>query len=610
MRSMIWITCLLSVTGCAMNPADGTPEEVEIPSFGDFNDDKADTGYVGARAAELEAVFSGRVRVLVPDRSSAELETIAAALRADPRSWEHRDITSQVTEQIKYGRNALRAEDLNLNLEGGTPVFASVEVIDGGLELAYEVAVEALVKFKDLEERGLTPGDLVGRVVSPRLPAVPAGLFERIGAQCATDPDTGGVVDEHDLGAHNLFYYWDPAREGCPLTEADLVTGSYRIDSSLDTPTVYPEYDRLVADGRVDMVAVFGQITHGELTNSDWGFISSRAFTDLFQRRGFRIVETFADNRGKRLERTYGGGLVVSLTIYTPVDYADSVPREDANERFRAAIRDNEIVYYNGHAFYGSLTVLDDPAVYPADTYQIIFMDACWSYAYYTKQIFRNRQTDTDPNGYALVDVVNNTEPGITGSEHTAVVLYENIFDGAAAVHAGRDATIYSWNNMVTYMDEHAEARARRRVSHPQPEIYGVSGVRDNVWLPGGAPPEPPPVGARHFENSDAVAIPDNSPEGATSTIAVPADTGAVTNVRVSLDIEHTYIGDLVVELVHGDRTVRLHDRDGAGTDNLGLSVEVDGFSGTVADGDWTLKVVDAANIDTGRIVRWSIDLP
>ncbi len=605
------LSLLLGLAGCAAPTTGGSggDEEVGLPDFESFVDEKSDTGYVGTRAAELEASFTGRVRVLLPDETPERLAQIAEALRNDPRSWEHRHITAQVTEQTKYARNALKAKDLNLNLEGGSPTFSAVEVVEGGLDLSYEVRVESLVKFKDLEERGLTPEDLVGRHIEPRLPLVPEGVFERAGIACATDPDTGGDADAEELTEANFFYYFDPDREGCTLGEQDLVTARYAIESSLDAPTVYPEYDRLVADGRIDMVAIFGQITHGELSSSDWGFIAFRSFSREFERHGFRKVETYPEDRGHVLEKTYPSGLVVRIDMLTPVGFADHVDRAESNERFRSAIRDNEIVYYNGHAFYGSLNVLDDRSAYPADVYQIVFMDACWSYAYYTKQIFRNRATDDDPEGYRLVDVVNNTEPGITGSEATAAILYRTVFDGADAVRGGADATIYSWNNAIKYMNEHAELRARRRVQYPDPEIYGVSGVVTNAWAPGGGGGEEPEPDGEEHASAEAVDIPDDDPAGAESRITVPAGAGEVDVVGLSARIEHTYVGDLTVTLEHDGRTVTLHDRAGGSTDDLRLDVSLEDFAGTAAEGDWTLRVVDGAAVDTGRIVEWSITL-
>ena len=616
----IWIRLLpiafavFFFTGCAETDeplAEVGEDELAIPSYEDYFGGKDDTGYVGNRAAEIEATFAGRVRAVVPDKTEEELMAIAEELLENGRNWQHREITAQVTEQIKYARNALKAESLNLNLEGGNPIFSSIDVFEGGLELNYTVHIESLVKFKDLEDKNLTIEDLVGRAIDVRLPLTPTGLFDRVGAACTTDPDTGEQVDPEELGAHNLFYYFDPDREECPLTETDLQTATYSVESSLDAPTVYPEYDLLIEDGRIDMVVIFGQIKHGELGDNDWGFISFNDMSRSFRRIGFEVVETYPENRGHRLEKTYPADLTVTIDMYTPVGFADDVPREEANERFRTAIRNNEIVYYNGHAFYGSLRVLDDPSVYPQDAYQIILMDACWSYAYYTKQIFRNRATDDDPDGYALVDVVNNTEPGITGSEATATVLWQNIFKGSAAVRAGSDASLYSWNNIVTYMNEHAEARALRRHTHKNPEIYGVSGVVTNAWHPAEVDPntdvDPDPNRSR-FANEDRVAIPDNDSSGITSVIRVPEDSGRIENVRVRVEVEHTYVGDLTVSVIHGGSTLTLHERTGGNTSGLNIDLDTQTFAGTNADGDWILRVIDSANIDTGDLVSWSIE--
>jgi len=595
--------------GCAEDaPVEGpsVSEELAIPSMEDYFGGKDDTGYVGNRAFELEASFSGRVQVSVPDKTDEELMALAEELLAGTNRWQHRDITAQVTEQIKYARNDLKSENLNLNLEGGDPTFSSIDVIEGGLELVYTVSIESLVKYKDLEDQQLTIEQLVGRQIEVTLPARPEGLFERVGAACASDNETGGPVDPEDLGAHNLFYYFDAEREGCPLTDGELFTGSYHVESSLDAPVVYPEYDLLVEDGRIDMVVIFGQITHGDLERNDWGWIGFHQFSRSLRGIGFRVVEDFADDMGHRMERTFPGGLVVTIKIYTPVGVADHVPREEANELFRAAIGENEIVYYNGHAFYGSLSVLDDPEVYPADRYQIVMMDACWSYAYYTKQIFRNRATEDDPDGYRLVDVVNNTEPAISGSNQTAVILWNSVFKGAAEVHAGGTGELYSWNNTVEYMNEHAEARAARRTTYPDPEIYGVSGVTTNAYSPNNSGTQPT---GTVYSSDGAVDIPDNTAGGASSVIEVPASQEDADSITVRAAIEHTYVADLKVVLSHGDRELVLHDRTGGSSDNLSLNLTTDQFSGAVS-GEWTLTVVDSAAIDTGNIASWSIEIP
>ena len=121
------------------------------------------------------------------------------------------------------------------------------------------------------------------------------------------------------------------------------------------------------------------------------------------------------------------------------------------------------------------------------------------------------------------------------------------------------------------------------------------------------------PVG--HGENLSAVAIPDNNPNGISSKIRMTT-AGAVTRLAVSLDITHSYIGDLRVELTGpGGATAVLHNRTGAGADNLAQrydSASVTSLAGIVgkpADGDWLLKVSDLEGQDIGTLNRWSLDL-
>jgi subtilisin-like proprotein convertase family protein len=116
---------------------------------------------------------------------------------------------------------------------------------------------------------------------------------------------------------------------------------------------------------------------------------------------------------------------------------------------------------------------------------------------------------------------------------------------------------------------------------------------------------------------SPGTAIPDNNPVGITSDMVV-APTFPVRAVEVSVNIPHTYIGDLIVELRHGVKTVRLHNRTGGTAENLVATyppTPVDG-PGTLSDfvndpsnGTWTLFVSDNANIDVGNLAQWCLTL-
>lgn len=92
------------------------------------------------------------------------------------------------------------------------------------------------------------------------------------------------------------------------------------------------------------------------------------------------------------------------------------------------------------------------------------------------------------------------------------------------------------------------------------------------------------------------------------SAITVSGVTGnAPTTLKVGVDIKHTYIGDLKVDLVAPDGSVYvLSNRAGGSTDNIVQTFTVNA-STEVANGVWTLRVNDNANQDTGKIDAWNL---
>ncbi|MFB9590528.1 S8 family peptidase [Streptomyces racemochromogenes] len=108
------------------------------------------------------------------------------------------------------------------------------------------------------------------------------------------------------------------------------------------------------------------------------------------------------------------------------------------------------------------------------------------------------------------------------------------------------------------------------------------------------------------FENTADVAIGDNTT--VESPITVTGVTGnAPAALKVGVNIAHTYIGDLKVDLVAPDGTVyTLHNRAGGSTDNINQTYTVDASS-EVANGTWKLRVNDNAGGDTGKIDSWSL---
>ncbi len=111
----------------------------------------------------------------------------------------------------------------------------------------------------------------------------------------------------------------------------------------------------------------------------------------------------------------------------------------------------------------------------------------------------------------------------------------------------------------------------------------------------------------KFFENTTDVAINDRATSQ--SVISV-ANSGSGGTISVKVDIKHTYIGDLRIDLVApSGKSFRLKDTSNDSSDDLLKTYSVNA-SGEAYNGNWTLKVYDAYGGDTGRIDAWSITLP
>ncbi len=96
----------------------------------------------------------------------------------------------------------------------------------------------------------------------------------------------------------------------------------------------------------------------------------------------------------------------------------------------------------------------------------------------------------------------------------------------------------------------------------------------------------------------------------ATSTLAVTGN-GTVASLALSLNLSHTYRGDLIVSLVSPTGTAFVvSNRAGGSADNLVITGQaITAFAGQTAAGSWQLRVQDAASGDVGTINSWSLTI-
>jgi subtilisin-like proprotein convertase family protein len=117
------------------------------------------------------------------------------------------------------------------------------------------------------------------------------------------------------------------------------------------------------------------------------------------------------------------------------------------------------------------------------------------------------------------------------------------------------------------------------------------------------------------LEEMPGTHIPDNKPAGIQRTLSTDAS-GSVSAVELSVDITHSWIGDLKVSLRSPAGTeVSVHNRSGRNSDNIKMTYTVSNtpalsnFAAEPIKGNWTLHVSDHAGADLGKLNAWRLVL-
>ncbi len=176
---------------------------------------------------------------------------------------------------------------------------------------------------------------------------------------------------------------------------------------------------------------------------------------------------------------------------------------------------------------------------------------------------------------------------------------------------------------MTNYLYSSTDSRwtfmqARYAILNACRQLYGDNGSEyaslKNAWAAVGVGDPADDFVLIRREVSPNQAIPDMNPAGISSVLNI-ADEGLVKALKVQVDIQHSYIGDLRLILTSPQgESVVLHDRKGGSqhdistTYNLQTLPELNAYLGDQVQGEWQLVVSDHAAVDTGKLLKWSLE--
>jgi len=448
--------------------------------------------------------------------------------------------------------------------------------VDGAWKTAREAADVAKSKLTHFRIRGINSvllhsaanGVTVGSSFDVPVPTKPFSIMADAGATCAKKDDHMG------LDQSIYWYLWNPDLSTCKVATQNM---KVTVSKMLPSKVTYPEYDKLVADGKVTMVVLFGLIGD-ELAKTDSGYRAFEQMSRWLVQGGFKDATAPV---GKRFQKTVNG-ILVEVDLYSPYDFAGLSDYEHFGN-FQKALSEHEVIAYDGHSMLGASDFWERPS-YPS-FYQVFLYGGCLGYEYYIAPILLKK------GGWDNLDILSSVvEVSANANEFAGPFL-------AKLLYALDNGYKVSWKDIL--------GAIRTRVGD---STFGMSGVRDNCFSPGGSlcGGTTPTPGGNTFSSTPNAAIPDNAAAGVTSTIDV-SKVGTIKSLSVHVAIDHSYIGDLVVTLQKDGVSAKLYEGAGVGGNGLDETFTVTAFNGKALKGAWKLVVVDTAAEDAGTLKSWSI---
>ena len=210
---------------------------------------------------------------------------------------------------------------------------------------------------------------------------------------------------------------------------------------------------------------------------------------------------------------------------------------------------------------------------------------------------------DLVSSGHSIVDAANNplTNTSPTGADETYTVstaVIDNTNPRLASIERYIPASQNTNSQSLIYKATFSE------------DVTGVT-ASDFTLSPsstggGGTSTTTASTGQFTQTRSPNLAIPYDNVVSDTVTVS---DSGTATSVSVAVDITHTYIQDLKIDLVAPDGTTKtLHDNSGGSANNINQTYTPP-FGSVAISGAWTLKMHDNYAEDSGVLKSWTLTI-
>ncbi len=334
---------------------------------------------------------------------------------------------SAIVEQLAYVQGALTTDVKGNGQIGLVTVKQSAETaLSGGKKLVrYEASLPVIWPKAVATPRAYT-------LVLPRDVTTLATFNRTYDGKCGTN----------EYGVETFWHDFNPKAQGCAFTETDVVRAPVSVQRSAKESTgKFPEYDLVLADDVVDVVAVFGIISSN--TPNDEGAREMETVTQKTlrslqggTRKDGAATSTVIKSAKVTGKATIGGKeRTVNYTALLVSELASAGADFDAI--YGPASEKADLIVYSGHSGLGkNINSLASRSKAVAGKYQLVYLNGCQSFAYlgrgfHDKKIAANGAAK-DPDGTKYLDVVANALPSYGDDGETGLILYRALLDQAA----------------------------------------------------------------------------------------------------------------------------------------------------------------------------------
>ena len=344
-------------------------------------------------------------------------------IKAEVVADEETEARAAIVEQLAYVQGALTTDVKGNGQVGLVNVTKSSEASLGGgkKRITYEASLPVI-----WPKTAATPREYT--LVLP-LDVTALQRFNRTyDGKCGTN----------EYGVETFWHDFNPKAAGCTFADGDVFRAPVKIQRSAKATTnKYPEYDKVLADDVIDVVAVFGIISSN--TPNDEGAREMETVTQ----------KTLASLTGGTRKDGAASATVIKSTQVTgkatvggrerTVNYTGVLVNEvssagaDFDAIYGPASAKADLIVYSGHSGLGSnINSLASRTTVVAGKYQILYLNGCQTFGYlgralHDKKIAANGAADRE--GSKFLDIVANALPAYGDDGATGLLLYKALLE-------------------------------------------------------------------------------------------------------------------------------------------------------------------------------------